>query len=920
VERQADLPLAFSKEDLEGSISQRFERIVQYFGERLALIHDEQKLTYSEINVDANRIAHWLLTQNEHIEKPVALLFGHNISAIVTILGVLKAGKAYCVLDPAAPAERSATILADLQCPLILADQAHLTQARQLGSDRYQVVEIAGAAVGYPATNPQLDIPTKTLAAIYYTSGSTGQPKGVERTHWHNIKRAQMHSDFQGIQPHDVLSMINPLSFASSAADLYTSILSGAALCIYDIKHAGFEGLTDWIVTHQVTQIHLPNTVLRTWLESLANDTMLSSLRSVRPSFRLYRTDIERLWKHLPNHATITHSLNATEIGPVCRIKLQRDTALDGDIIPVGYPVPGVEIMLIDDAGQPVAQGEVGEIIVNSPYVQRYWRRPELNNEKFIPDPTDSSRRIYHLGDLGRLRPDGCLELVGRKDFQVKIRGFRVEIEEVETALERLQSVKQATVIAESDALGEKRLIAYVATAGPGGTSQSLRTHLRQVLPEYAIPARFVLLERLPLLANGKVDRKALPPPGAQRPELDTPHRMPGTPAEEVIAAIWSDILGIDGLGIDDPFFDLGGDSISAARIVMIVQNEFQSKLPLPELLRQPTIAHMAQLLVEQPPASARQTPPSEAEVTPSTLSIKKEQPSTPQRRSTLRRWAGHAILGHGPAVGPFVLPYAMGVKMQRAWLQLPFIRDGLLQRRSNIFRHCLDQMQIPDPNGDLLTLHLMATSWQPWRIKALAPAHHFAKWVTVLGREHLVEAQQDEQRGVIVLFPHAPVRAVLLGRVVKQYLPREKCSITLHRRNIPQTPDGKSIVLTRDLLRAIGILQRHGVVWTTGDAFHGRAVLTAPFYGRLFPFRGGYAELAVQTGARVLPVFPYLTSDGYVMLDFAPPLEAGAGSVAVQVEEIVRQYADLLSERWPQQLPSMSSPRLKTILDLPGL
>jgi lauroyl/myristoyl acyltransferase len=191
-----------------------------------------------------------------------------------------------------------------------------------------------------------------------------------------------------------------------------------------------------------------------------------------------------------------------------------------------------------------------------------------------------------------------------------------------------------------------------------------------------------------------------------------------------------------------------------------------------------------------------------------------------------------------------------------------------------------------------------MASFWQPWRRKALAPANHFAKWVTVLGREHLVQAQQDDQRGVIVIFPHTTVRTGILTRVIKQYFPRETSTIGYNTRGIAQTPKEKSIELTGKLLRAIGVLQRHGVVWSAGDAFSGHTILKLPFYGRHFPFRGGYAELAVQTGAHVLPIFPYLTSDGHVVLDFAEPLEAGPGSVDVQVEQMVRQYADLLLHR----------------------
>jgi amino acid adenylation domain-containing protein len=584
--------LEFGDQDFKGGLPQRFERVVERFGPRIAIIDDLNQMTYAELNAAANQLAHWLLIHCNQVNTPIALFFGHNLFAVVAVLGVLKAGKIYCALDVSSPLERNLAILEDLECQIILTDATNFAQAEALTNDARQAVDLSTARDTL-STNPQVEIHPQSLAAIYYTSGSTGTPKGVVRTHWYYLKRTQLQVDYLETVATDTLSMLNSLCFGSSASDLYAAILSGAALCFYNTKQVGVEGLTEWIQKCQVTQLHLPNTSLRPWLDTVPEDLVFHSINVVRPSFRLYWEDIHRLWQHLPDHATIMHALIATETGPVCRIKLHRHTSLEGKVVPVGYTVPGVEILLLDDE-QVVPPGEVGEIYVSSPYTHRYWRRPELDEEKFINDPLGSGRRFYRLGDLGRIRPDGMLELVGRKDFQVKIRGYRVEIEEVEIALERLESVRQAAVVARSDALGEKQLIAYVApVASAQVIVEKLRADLRTLLPDYAIPARFLLMDHLPLV-NGKVDRKALPAPGNERPDLSIPYVAPRMPFEEQLCAIWADVLGLDAVGVDDNFLDLGGHSLAATQIVNRVQQTFGVTISLQAILSASTVAEMA--------------------------------------------------------------------------------------------------------------------------------------------------------------------------------------------------------------------------------------------------------------------------------------------------------------------------------------
>jgi acyl carrier protein len=260
-----------------------------------------------------------------------------------------------------------------------------------------------------------------------------------------------------------------------------------------------------------------------------------------------------------------------------------------------------MEIVLLDDSGKEVGLDCVGEIAVKSRYLSPgYWRRPDLTRARFLPDPNGGNERIYLTGDLGRIRPDGCLEYIGRKDFQVKIRGFKIEVTEVETALLEHTNVRESTVLAKEGRFGDKQLVAYfVPSKKPGPSTSELRGLLKEKLPHYMIPSAFVMLDSLPLLPNGKIDRKAFPLPSSARPELGTSFVAPTTPVEEEVAKIWAEVLSLDQVGIQDNFFDLGGHSLLASQVISRVINTFNVELPIKSLFESPTAADMAVVITE---------------------------------------------------------------------------------------------------------------------------------------------------------------------------------------------------------------------------------------------------------------------------------------------------------------------------------
>jgi acyl carrier protein len=288
--------------------------------------------------------------------------------------------------------------------------------------------------------------------------------------------------------------------------------------------------------------------------------------------------------------------MSATETGNITQFFIDRETEFPGDIAPIGYPAQDMEIVLLDDAGNLVRAGDAGEVAVKSRYLAcGYWRRPELTNEKFRDDPDGGEERVYLTGDQGRAESDGCLFHLGRKDDQIKVRGYRVEVAEIEAALLRLGYFTKAFVTLRERGSAEKSLVAYlVPEKRPAPTSSALRKALAATLPNHVIPAVFVMLDSMPLTPTRKVDRNALPEPGNDRPEMDTPFVAPGTAVEGALAKNWRDVLSLDQVGIHDNFFELGGDSLAAIRMVSRVVQMFGIELPIKALIDSPTVAAMA--------------------------------------------------------------------------------------------------------------------------------------------------------------------------------------------------------------------------------------------------------------------------------------------------------------------------------------
>jgi amino acid adenylation domain-containing protein len=595
--------IPFKKDDIEQSIPNRFEQRVKKHPDRIAIKSKNHALTYDDVNKTSNRIARAILEQRGSGEEPIALLLENDAAMIATMLGALKAGKTYVPLDPSFPIARTTYILQDLHAGIVVTNNKNLSLARKLTNKAPHLLNIDDVDAGVPTENLSLSISPDTSAFILYTSGSTGNPKGVIQNHRNVLHDIMQYTNTLHICPEDRMTLLYSCSVNGAMRGVFGALLNGAALYPLEIREEGLANLANLLIQEEITFYHSVATVFRNFISTLTGKEKFPRLRLIRfGGERVLARDVELYKKHFHDDCILYTGMGATETGHVCQYFIDKQSQITGSVVPTGYPIEDKEVLLLDDAGEKIGLNRVGEIAVKSRYLSLgYWRKSDVTPVVFLPDREDEHKRIYRTGDLGRLRPDGCLIHMGRKDFQVKIRGYRVEVAEIEAALLALDSVNAAIVQSQADDAGEQHLVAYlVPTKGNTPTVSDLRQAMVQALPVYMVPSAFVFLDTLPLTPNGKVDRTALPGPGGVRPELDTPYAPPGTWVEEELAKIWAEVLALDRVGIHDNFFDLGGHSLAATRVVSQVIKRFRLEIPLRSLFEAPTVAEMAVVIIER--------------------------------------------------------------------------------------------------------------------------------------------------------------------------------------------------------------------------------------------------------------------------------------------------------------------------------
>jgi amino acid adenylation domain-containing protein len=589
----------FPRAAIEQSIPARFEQLVRTYPRRTAVKTKRYEWTYEELNRAANQVAHILLTLCGGGEECIALVFEKDAPMVAGILGVLKAGKTYVPLDPSYPLERLAYILKDSGAGTILTNDANVAFANTLANNTRHIVNIDDLDSAVSQDNVNLPLAPDALAYILYTSGSTGQPKGVMQNHRNVLHFIRVYTNNLHINPDDKLTLLSSYSFDAAIMDIFGALLNGAALYPMSLYEEGLTELPLWLTKHKITIYHSTPTVYRYFMSTLTGREVFPTIRLVvLGGEAVHQGDVDLYKRHFSPACILVNGLGPTESTVSLQYFVDQQMEITRHAVPVGYPVEDTEVVLRNAAG---TQAEVyGEIGIRSPYIALgYWQKPKLTQAVFLRDPEGGRQRVYCTGDMGRRLPDGSIEFVGRKDFQVKVRGFRVELGEIEAVLGQHPGVRETVVLAQQGASGDTYLTAYVVPKQQPLTAPELRSFLKQKLPVYLLPSAFVLLDTLPLTPTGKVDRRALPSLSQARLEPETGFVSPSTPVEKMLATLWAEILGIAQVGIHDNFFELGGHSLLATQVISRLRTTFHVALSLRRFFEAPTVAGLAMAITE---------------------------------------------------------------------------------------------------------------------------------------------------------------------------------------------------------------------------------------------------------------------------------------------------------------------------------
>ncbi|UWU82886.1 amino acid adenylation domain-containing protein [Bradyrhizobium yuanmingense] len=587
----------------ERCIHELFEAQVHKAPDAVAVVCDDERLSYAELNARANRLAHHLIALGAKPDQPVAICVERSPMMVVGLLAILKAGGAYMPLDPAYPSARLRQVLDDAAPRLLLADVAGRAPFGLDVPANVSVVELDAAAPAWaslPEANPDpraLSLSSRNLAYVIYTSGSTGTPKGAQNEHRAIVNRLIWMQNAYGLKATDLVLQKTPFSFDVSAWEFFWTLLEGATLVLAPPgAHRDPDALVDLIVSQRITTVHFVPSMLVSFLDAKSVDRCTSLRRVLCSGEALPAASVHRVRRVLP--WTELHNLYGPTEAAIDVTSWSCPAEFDEAIVPIGRPIANTRVYLLDGHGGLVPFGAVGELCIGGAAVARgYLNRPELTAERFIPSPFVDGDRLYRTGDLARYLPDGNLNFLGRNDEQVKIRGFRIEPGEIVAKLCAHPSVREAVVVAREDGRGEQRLVAYVVAAeAEESLAGGLRAHVSAGLPDYMVPSAFVRLAALPLTLNGKLDRKALPVPGdgayARRA-----YAPPQGEMETVLAQIWAELLGLERVGRHDNFFELGGHSLLAVQLMERLRRR-SLRIEVRTLFVKPVLADLAASLV----------------------------------------------------------------------------------------------------------------------------------------------------------------------------------------------------------------------------------------------------------------------------------------------------------------------------------
>jgi len=592
-----------------------FEEQARHRPDSVAITCENEALTYSQLNARANQLAHHLRDLGVKPGTLVGICVWRSVHMAVGILGILKAGGAWVPVDEAYPAERQLQVLKDARLSILITEEPIACKLPANSIETVLLDRDWNSISACSTSNPQTVLSSATLAYVMYTSGSTGSPKGVMINHGNLSHYVHAMRQRLGILETDVYLHTASIAFSSSVRQLMLPLTCGAGVVVAKAKHIRQPlSLFALIRDHHVSVMDIVPSYWRTCIDALSEldkrtrENLLSNrLRLILTASEMLSPGLPERWRfNIAHPARLINMFGQTETtGIVATYTIPETGNPDSKSVPIGHPISDTHIYVLDDCLNEVPAGSVGELYVAGPGVGvGYVNQPDISAQRFLHNGVE---RIYKTGDLGRYRPDGTLEIVGRVDHQVKIRGIRVELQEIEIALNAHPDIRENVVIARQDDPNNKSLVGYVVPASGSALSiEAMRSFLGKKLPEVMVPSAWVMMDSLPRLPNGKLDRLNLPAPPQARSHLEHSLVAPRNSTERDLAKIWQAVLGVAGIGVMDNFFDLGGDSPAALCILEHVGKVFGKNLPPTALFHAPTIERMAELLSIDRPVAAQ--------------------------------------------------------------------------------------------------------------------------------------------------------------------------------------------------------------------------------------------------------------------------------------------------------------------------
>jgi amino acid adenylation domain-containing protein len=632
-------------------IHQLFEEQVERTPDAVAVVFEDLQFTYRELNTRANKLAHYLQQHGVEPEKLVGICIERSVEILVAFLGVLKAGGAYIPLDPRLPKQRSDSILLDSQLKVLITQEKLLAE---LPEGELHIVCLDrdwGTILQHKSDNPISAVHPQNLAYVMYTSGSTGQPKGVLIQHSSLVNHSCAIAKQYEINCSDRTLEFAIFSCDQAAEEIYPSWLSGATVVLRpDEVITSIADFIQFVEKEKLTVLNLPTPYWLEWTRTLSQLDVIcpKSVRLVVVGMEKTQPEQLAIWRqHIGTDIKWYNAYGPTET-TITATLYQPLPCAEKDIthcVPIGRSIANTQAYILDHNLQSVPIGVPGELYIGGFGLARgYLNHPELTAQKFIPNPfsNEPGARLYKTGDLVRYMSDGNIEFLGRIDNQVKIRGFRIELQEIEAVLTQHPQVQQTVVIARENQFKGKFLIAYVVPKKQDLTTSALRQFLNERLPEYMIPAIFVMLQALPFLPNGKINRRALPEPESLRPELNVAYVIPQTKIERLIAAVWQEMLQVEKVGIHDNFFELGGHSLLMVQIHSRLVESLE-QISIIDMFKYPTIHSLAKHLKPKYIEEIIQENRSRSEIRSGRVDFRNQQKQVRQKSRTQINTKGYA-------------------------------------------------------------------------------------------------------------------------------------------------------------------------------------------------------------------------------------------------------------------------------------